>query len=109
MNYDQKIIYRLNNSAYQETDHPVWGAIQSVTPLFDIKAGMELHTNYGYGRNDFPNDFPWYWETKLVLEREERKEREEHLNKIENEKKINKKPKHSPKHKKTKKRQCQID
>ena len=73
----------------------MWGAIQSVTPLFDIKTGMELHTNYGYGQNDFPNDFPWYFETKLALEREER------LNKIENEKKIDKKSKRT---KKTKKR-----
>ena len=46
----------------------MWGAIQSVTPLFDIKYGMELHTNYDYGQDDFPNDFPWYWEMKSNLE-----------------------------------------
>ena len=77
----------------------MWGAIQSVTPLFDIKAGMELHTNYGYGQNEFPIDHPWYWETKLALEREER------LNKIENEKKIDKTSKRT---KKTKKRKNSV-
>ena len=60
---------------------------------------MELHTNYGYGKNDFPNDFPWYWETKLALEREER------LNKIENEKKLDKTSKRT---KKTKKRKNSV-
>ena len=97
INFIIKNISRFNNSAYQETDHPVWGAIQSVTPTFDIKAGMELHTHYGYGQIDFPNDFPWYWETKLVLDREER------LNEIENEKKNVKKSKRTLKPKKTKK------
>ena len=58
---------------------------------------MELHTHYGYGQIDFPNDFPWYWETKLVLDREER------LNEIENEKKNVKKSKRTLKPKKTKK------
>ena len=76
----------------------MWGAIQSVTPLFDIKYGMELHTNYDYGQDDFPNDFPWYWETKLALEQEE------HLNKIKEEKKIDKKAKCTLKNKKTKKK-----
>ena len=45
----------------------------------DMKAGEELFTFYGYGKNDFPADFPWYFEAKLALEREERiaKEAEE--------------------------------
>ena len=56
-----------------ETDHPVWGMIQSVTPTSDIQADTELFTNYDYGKpGDFPADFPWYFETKLLIEREER-------------------------------------
>ena len=50
--------------------------IQSVTPTRNIKAGEELFTNYGYKNADFPDDFPWYWETKLAIEREERIEKE---------------------------------
>ena len=60
-----------------EIEHPRWGIIQSVTPLYDLKAGNELFTNYGYGKADFPNDFPWYWETIIAIERQERIEREE--------------------------------
>ena len=67
---------RLNNSVFDETDHPIWGAIMGVFPLVEIKAGMELFMNYGYKWNDFPEDFPWYWETKLALEREERIDKE---------------------------------
>ena len=26
---------------------------------------------YDYERSDFPQDFPWYWETKSALEQEE--------------------------------------
>ena len=65
-----------------ETDHPVWGMIQSVTPLSDIQADTELFTNYGYGKQgEFPSDFPWYYETKLLIEREERlKEKEKEKN-----------------------------
>ena len=59
-----------------ETEHPRWGMIQSVTPTRDIKAGEELFTYYGYGINEFPSDFPWYFETKLAIEREERLENE---------------------------------
>ena len=68
--------FRSNNSVYQETEHPRWGLIQSVTPTRNIKAGEELFTNYGYKSADFPDDFPWYWETKLAIEREERIEKE---------------------------------
>ena len=53
-------------------EHPRWGLISSVTTLRDMKAGEELFTFYGYGQNDFPADFPWYFEAKLALEREER-------------------------------------
>ena len=44
--------------------------------LRDIKAGEELFTFYGYGwpegGPDFPEDFPWYWEAKKSIDREER-------------------------------------
>ena len=57
-------------------EHPRWGMIQTVTPLRDIKAGEELFTFYGYGwpegGPDFPEDFPWYWEAKNSVDREER-------------------------------------
>ena len=66
-------IFRSSNCAYVETDHPVWGMIQSVTPISDIQSDTELFTNYGYGKpGEFPSDFPWYFETKLLIEREER-------------------------------------
>jgi len=68
--------FRANNSVYMETEHPRWGLIQSVTPTRNIKAGEELFTYYGYGASEFPNDFPWYFETKLAVEREERLENE---------------------------------
>ena len=73
--------FKANNSAYVATEHPRWGLIQSVTPYEDLKAGDELFTDYGYDRNknvagDFPNDFPWYWETRRKLKREERFEKE---------------------------------
>ena len=46
-----------------------------MTPL---KAGDELFTFYGYGPSaPFPSDFPWYWETKTSIEKQERLEREE--------------------------------
>jgi hypothetical protein len=64
--------FRFNNSVYMELEHPRWGLIQSVTTTRDIKAGKELFTNYGYGKNDFPDDFPWYWEKMRAQEKEER-------------------------------------
>ena len=35
-----------------------------------------MFTYYGYGPSEFPGDFPWYFETKLAIEREERLENE---------------------------------
>ena len=57
-------------------EHPRWGMIQTVTPLRDLKAGEELFTYYGYGWPEggpnFPEDFPWYWDAKNSIDREER-------------------------------------
>ena len=40
-----------------------------------VKAGEELFTYYGYGSGfDIPADFPWYWELKRQVEKEERLE-----------------------------------
>ena len=72
---------RLYNSVFDETDHPIWGAIIGVFPLVEIKAGMELFMYYDYERSDFPQDFPWYWETKLAIEREERIDKEKNSKK----------------------------
>ena len=91
--------FRLNNSAYIETEHPRWGYIQSVTPWNKhepmnkdgkfVKAGQELFTYYGYSKKEFPYDFPWYWEQKNQIERDERLRKEaESLEKM---KKSNKK------------------
>jgi hypothetical protein len=57
-----------------EVEHPRWGLIQSVTALKDIKAGQEVFTYYGYGSypSKFPADFPWYFDTKAAVERDER-------------------------------------
>ena len=35
-----------------------------------VKAGEELFTYYGYGRNAMPEDFPWYWDLKKRTEEE---------------------------------------
>merc|ERR1712080_501471 len=64
--------FRKNNSEYYLMDHPRWGAIQGVVTTKDVKAGEELFTHYGYEPDDFPNDFPWYWELKRNIEKEER-------------------------------------
>ena len=53
-------------------EHPRWGMIQTVTASRDILAGEEIFTFYGYGKNDFPEDFEWYWEAKQSIERKER-------------------------------------
>ena len=73
------IYFRLDNSVYSEIEHPRWGLIQSVTGLFPIEAGQEIFTNYGYDKGgrrvepgEFPYDFPWFWETKAKIEKEER-------------------------------------
>ena len=56
-------------------EHPRWGLISSVVASKDIKAGEELYTNYGYRKAaEFPADFPWYWELKRNIEKEERLE-----------------------------------
>ena len=69
--------FRANNSVYTETEHPIWGLIVGVMPQVDLQAGQELFTYYNYERTfgvpeDFPEDFPWYWETKLKVERNDR-------------------------------------
>ena len=54
-------------------EHPRWGAIQGVVTTKNVKAGDELFTYYGYGECDtIPSDFPWYWELKRQIEKEER-------------------------------------
>ena len=53
-------------------DHPRWGLIQSVVASRDIKAGEELFGYYGYPRGKFPSDFPWYFELKTQIEKEQR-------------------------------------
>ena len=53
-------------------DHPRWGLIQSVLASRDIKAGEELFGYYGYERGMFPSDFPWYFELKSQIEKEQR-------------------------------------
>ena len=70
-----------SNSVYSTIEHPRWGLIQSVKLTRDIKAGEELFTDYGYGHSPFPTDFPWYWETKLALDKEERMQKEVKKNK----------------------------
>ncbi len=54
-------------------EHPRWGAIVSVMSLTPIKAGSEIFTFYGYRRDPFPLDFPWYFEALDKLIKEERK------------------------------------
>ena len=61
-----------NNSQYVEVEHPRWGLIQSVTPKTDLTTGQELFTYYGYEKLPFPEDFPWYWETKDKVERKKK-------------------------------------
>ena len=60
-----------------------------------IKAGEELFTYYGYGEAEPPNDFPWYFELKMKIEKEEeqKKKQEEEAKKIKKKKKTNKKTK----------------
>ena len=56
-------------------EHPRWGLISSVVTSKHIKSGEELYTNYGYKKFfEFPADFPWYWEVKRNIEKEERLE-----------------------------------
>ena len=60
------------NSFYGMIEHPRWGLIGAVNAKRDIKAGEELFTKYKYDRRPVPCDFPWYWEAKLALDKEER-------------------------------------
>ena len=54
-------------------EHPRWGATQGVKLTKNVKAGEELFTFYGYGPgHPIPGDFPWYWELKRQVEKEER-------------------------------------
>ena len=67
--------FRKNNSIYSQIEHPRWGATQSVELTKNVNAGEELFTFYGYknyAKNEIPNDFPWYWESKRAIEKEER-------------------------------------
>ena len=70
-------------------DHPRWGLIQGVVATRDIKAGEELFGFYGYNKNKavFPNDFPWYFELKTKVEKEQRLRRRS--KDLENKKKLN--------------------
>ena len=53
-------------------DHPRWGLIQSVVSTRYITAGEELYGYYGYKAGMFPDDFPWYWEQKMKLDKVKR-------------------------------------
>ena len=70
--------FKFNNALYMEAEHPRWGLITSVVPVRDIKAGEELFTHYQYkDGKQFPEDHPWYFETELIIKREERLQKEE--------------------------------
>ncbi len=64
--------FKLHNAGYFEVEHPRWGLIQSVTSNKAIKKGDEVFTFYGYVKNSFPHDFPWYWKAKERIEQEEK-------------------------------------
>ena len=54
-------------------EHPRWGATQGVRLTKNVMAGEELLAHYGYIQyNIVPNDFPWYWELKRKVEKDER-------------------------------------
>ena len=53
-------------------DYPRWGIILSVVATRNLKAGEELYGYYGYKRQEFPADFPWYWELKMKVDKEQR-------------------------------------
>ena len=51
-------------------DHPRWGLIQSAVSTRYIRAGEELYGYYGYDKpGSFPDDFPWYWEQKMKVDK----------------------------------------
>ena len=68
--------FTANNSFFKECEHPRWGLISSIIPELNLKLGDELLAYYGYDNKDriqqeFPDDFPWYWEKKRQIEKEE--------------------------------------
>ncbi len=69
--------FRSNNSYYYDFESPRWGVIRSVRTAKTVKAGDELFTFYYYSKEwEFPDDFPWYWEAKTIIDRNERLEDE---------------------------------
>ena len=67
--------------AYMEAEHPRWGLIQSVVSQVALKAGSEVFTHYGYteDKRKFPGDFPWYWEAKEALDKEDELKEKENI------------------------------
>ena len=54
-------------------EHPRWGAILGLITTRSVKSGEELLVYYGYKPGyDVPLDYPWYWELKRQVEKEER-------------------------------------
>ena len=53
-------------------DHPRWGIIQSLVATRDIFAGEELYAYYTYEEKPFPLDFPWYFDLKRRIKKEQR-------------------------------------
>ena len=53
-------------------DHPRWGIIQSLVATRDILAGEELYAYYFYKKKPFPLDFPWYFDLKRRVKKEQR-------------------------------------
>ena len=68
--------FRANNSILGTMEHPRWGLIMTITPTRDIKSGEEIFIYYGYenerNSGEFPIDYPWYWDQKMALEKDER-------------------------------------
>jgi len=65
----------------------------SVWTTKELKAGDELFGYYGYKNSIFPSDFPWYFEEKLRIEREDRLEEEKKAKLMSKSKKMKKKSK----------------
>ena len=60
------------NCLFACLEHPRFGTIIGAfkKPFAIINAGDELFSNYGYKKNPFPQDVPWYWEAKNKLDKE---------------------------------------
>ena len=76
--------FRFNNSQFLEMEHPRWGMIQTVTAFQELHPGEEILVNYSYDRHGpnplpFPNDFPWYWEARAALEKENKLDNEDNV------------------------------